>query len=134
MKDQGFTSWEILWEQDGDYDFGWIAGDKEIELQKQYGYKIDSVHYQISRNNRPKFTKEQMQKGGITNINSGHLQRLNTNLGIKKRKLTQLDAESIRLQYDNGVKLMTLSRKYNVAPIAIRRIINFITYKRKEDQ
>ena len=52
MKDQGFTSWEILWEQDGDYDFGWIAGNKEIELQKQYGYPVDKSHYQISRRNR----------------------------------------------------------------------------------
>ena len=52
MKDQGFTNWEILWQEEGDYEFGWIAGEKEIELQKQYGYKVDKSNYQISRQNR----------------------------------------------------------------------------------
>lgn len=49
MKDQGFTNWEILWQQEGDYEFGWVAGDKEIELQTEYGYKRDNKHYQLSR-------------------------------------------------------------------------------------
>lgn len=86
MKDQGFTNWEILWQEDGNYEFGWIAGNKEIELQKQYGYKIDNNNYQISRNNRRLSelnkleskkiynyrTSESSSRGGITttkNIN-----------------------------------------------------------------
>jgi len=52
MKDQSFTNWEILWQEEGDYEFGWIAGEKEQELQKQYGYKVDDVNYQQSRENR----------------------------------------------------------------------------------
>ena len=49
MRAQGFTEWEILWQQEGDWDFGWIAGDKELELQEQYGYEIDKTHYQVVR-------------------------------------------------------------------------------------
>lgn len=52
MRNQGFTEWEILWQEDGDWDFGWIAGDKELELQKEYGYRVDTIHYQVSRENR----------------------------------------------------------------------------------
>ena len=52
ISDQGLTNCEILWQQEGDWDFGWIAGNKEIELQKMYGVKVDKIHYQISRENR----------------------------------------------------------------------------------
>ena len=52
MREQGFTEWEILWQQDGDYEFGWIAGDKELELQKEYGLPVDTSHYMITRENR----------------------------------------------------------------------------------
>jgi hypothetical protein len=52
MKDQGFTNFEIIWQEEGDYEFGWIAGEKEIELQKQYNLPVDKANYQISRINR----------------------------------------------------------------------------------
>lgn len=72
MKDQGFTNWEILWQEEGDYEFGWIAGDKEIELQKQYDLPVDTSNYQQSRINRPTwnddtrktFTSETARNGG----------------------------------------------------------------------
>ena len=57
MSDQGFTEWEILWQEEGDYEFGWTAGDKELELQKEYGYEVDRTHYQVVRENR--------RRGGI---------------------------------------------------------------------
>ena len=41
MRQQDFTEWEIL-ETHTD---GWLAGDREIELQKQYGYRVDKTHY-----------------------------------------------------------------------------------------
>lgn len=44
---QGFTDYEIL-EQHED---GWIAGDRELELQKEYDYPVDAVHYMISLQN-----------------------------------------------------------------------------------
>jgi len=48
MREQGFTDWEIL-EVHTD---GWLAGDRELELQKQYGLPIDKVHYMIALQNR----------------------------------------------------------------------------------
>ena len=60
MKDQGFAEWEVL-EVHTD---GWLAGDREQELQKQYSLPVDKVHYMISYTNRRKFSKEDMSKGG----------------------------------------------------------------------
>ena len=70
MADQGFTEWEIL----ETHEDGWLAGDREIELQKEYGYRVDTIHYMISRENRSKWndqtrhplTKEECALGGKT--------------------------------------------------------------------
>jgi hypothetical protein len=64
MNTQGFSSWEILWQAEGDWDFGWTAGDKELELQKQYGYKVDTTHYQQSREARREGGKISGKIGG----------------------------------------------------------------------
>ena len=47
MREQGFTEWEIL-ETHTD---GWLAGDREIELQKEYGLPVDTVHYMVALQN-----------------------------------------------------------------------------------
>lgn len=47
--DQGFHNYELL----ETHEDGWLAGDRELQLQKEYGYDIDNSHYMISRNNRP---------------------------------------------------------------------------------
>jgi hypothetical protein len=118
MQDQGFTNWEILWQQDGDYEFGWIAGENEIELQKLYDYKVDTVNYQISRQNRFKFdgsqrthnlTFEDRSKGGSTsgknNVESGHLRSI-AHLGGSANTLKQQEARKIngQLNYSMGAK------------------------------
>lgn len=50
MADQGFSEWEIL-EQHED---GWHAGDREIELQIEMGYPVDTCHYMVALENRAK--------------------------------------------------------------------------------
>jgi hypothetical protein len=64
--DQGFNpdACEFLFTSND----GWEAGDKERELQKEYGYKVDRQHYMVSRENRRKGGI----KGGLTNKESGH--------------------------------------------------------------
>ena len=47
MLRQNFTEWEILEEHTD----GWLAGDREIELQKEYGYIVDTIHYMTSLQN-----------------------------------------------------------------------------------
>jgi hypothetical protein len=51
MSDQGFTEWEIL----ETHENGWLAGDREKELQEEYGYRVDNVHYMVARQNRRKW-------------------------------------------------------------------------------
>ena len=54
---EGFTKWEVLEEHDCKYE----VSDREIELQKQYGYKVDTIPYWKTINNP---TKEGRRKGG----------------------------------------------------------------------
>jgi hypothetical protein len=83
IKEQGFTEYEIL-EQ---YEDVYITSKREIELQKQYGYRIDAIPYWQTLKNR---TIEGSIKGGITqgNINAknGHAKKqfqLNSGVGGK---------------------------------------------------
>ena len=82
MDQQGFTSWEILEEHTDIY----VASDREIELQKQYGLPVDKIPYWQSVENRFKydgsqrtydFTQADRSKGGKTSgrlaIESGRL-------------------------------------------------------------
>jgi hypothetical protein len=66
IKEQGFQEWEII-EEHSDIN---LASSRERELQKQYGYKVDSVSYsQISN-----FDKSPGGKvGGQKSVESGHL-------------------------------------------------------------
>ena len=75
MKAQGFSQWEIL----ETHEDGWLAGDREQELQKQYGYKVDTSHYMISVQNW-KQPAEVCARGGKTqgdiNARNGHMKRI----------------------------------------------------------
>jgi len=64
MSDQGFTEWEIL----ETYEDGWVAGDRERELQKEYGYPVDAQHYMSVIENR----KKGSIKGGINRSKKDH--------------------------------------------------------------
>ena len=61
VKEQGYTSFELL----ETHDCPTKAGDRELELQVQYGVPVDNLHYTQSRKNRDKgTTKENCSKGG----------------------------------------------------------------------
>jgi len=141
MKDQKFTNWEILWQEEGDYEFGWIAGDKEQELQKLYGYKIDKNHYQKSR--------EVRRQQGFKNAQNGHLTRIRelvpsqkgkpltekqlttrrvNNLirsssgGKATRKLTIDQAKDLIALRKNGKSLKELSEIYKITVSTVSKI------------
>ncbi len=67
VKQQGYTQFEIL-EQYEDIN---IASEREIELQKQYGYKVDNCLYKISKQNRRKWTKTDSDKARVIMIKNG---------------------------------------------------------------
>ena len=123
MSDQGFTEWEIL-ETHTD---GWLAGDREIELQKEYGYKVDTCHYMISLQNRPVWTEEARAKGKAGRTAWGSI------LGKRSNRLSFKDDEviqQIRLEYKGGSNqhnrlgptLSELAEKYNTSISTISRI------------
>ena len=44
LEKQGYAHYEIL----ETHEDGWIAGNREQELQKEYGYPVDRIHYMES--------------------------------------------------------------------------------------
>lgn len=76
-KKQGYTDYEIL----ESYTDIMLASNREIELQKEYGYKIDTVPYYVTYNlnieRRKKLTTELKKiagrKAGIKNKISGNI-------------------------------------------------------------
>ena len=61
-QDYTFNDFEVL----EHYEDIYIASNREIELQKQYGYPVDDLPYWQSVQNRRKWTKEDGRKGGAT--------------------------------------------------------------------
>ena len=149
MSDQGFTEWEILWQEEGDYDFGWIAGDKELELQEQYRYPVDNNNYQISRINRAKgnpsrfagklHTEESKRKTSSAlkgrKKPDGHSENVSKGMtGLKKSKqhvsnvrdslrtTTNQQELDILNDWNSGLNMSQISTKHGVTLGVIRRI------------
>ena len=128
MREQGFTHWEVL-ETHTDSQ---LASKREKELQIQYGYKIDTISYNIDH------YAEMGKKGGkigckIKKSIGGKIgaSKGGKTTGMKRRKLTQSDAEKIRRVYiprDKQFGCKALAEQYGVAPNAIRQIIHGKTY------
>lgn len=81
-KNQGYADYEILEE----YTCIYKVSDREIELQKQYGYPVDKQLYWKTRK-MP--TKEGNTKGGKTAVESGQLRLVSTKEASSKGGLTQ---------------------------------------------
>lgn len=56
---EGFDKWELLEEHTDVYE----VSDREIELQKQYGYKVDKVLYW-----KTLITQSKLDKGGVRSL------------------------------------------------------------------
>jgi len=86
---QGFSDYEILEEHTDIYK----VSDREIELQKQYGYKVDTTPYWQ--------TCQCAIKGGLSKSKESlvSMRKLSSD---KTRKLTYEQAEYIRAQYKRG--------------------------------
>ena len=141
MRKQGFTDWEILEEHTD----GWLAGDREIELQKEYGLPVDSVHYMISVENRVP-SREVSVRGGTTqgniNASNGHFDRIKTAnslsnggkvAGRMHRHLTFDDAQCIRVKYKQleglaKAKRQVIMDEYNCSSSVVQGIIYNNTY------
>jgi hypothetical protein len=143
VKEQKCTQYKIL-EHHTDV---MEASRREIELQKQYGYKVDKTPYYKTLLIQ---TTEGRSKAGRKNKESGHMAALcekyskiqgkkhkesghMASLGKLKRKLTFDQAEEIREKFtkmDGGKveRYDTLAAEYNVSNTGIRYIIKNQTY------
>jgi hypothetical protein len=63
ISDQGYSDYEILEQHEDIY----VASDREQELQKEYGYKVDRNPYYNSRKNRPKGVSSEVARIAGTN-------------------------------------------------------------------
>ena len=75
-------------------EFWQIVGDREWELADQNGYTKGN-HYRKARETRRRWTKEDMSKGGQTNVRTGHLQSISSNAAkisnsLRKGKKTRV--------------------------------------------
>jgi hypothetical protein len=77
VTEQGYTNYEILETHTDIYE----ASDREIELQIQYGYPVDKIHYwktikMATTEDRSKGGKIGGKTQGRKNVESGHLDRI----------------------------------------------------------
>ena len=83
---QGYSEYEILEEHSCIY----TVSDREQELQKEYGYKVDKCPYYISykkwKQNSKNLNNEMRSRGGRTNAKSGHCARISKLGGLSNVK------------------------------------------------
>lgn len=109
VKRQGYSEFEILECHTDIYE----VSKREIELQKQYGYPVDTIPYHMSRNN---WGSKAGKNGGKAPTYS-------------QRKLTYEQAQKVRAEYKLGnISQRKLAKKYGVDRDVISKIIRKQTY------
>ena len=134
VQDQGFTDYEVLEVHTDIY----IASDREIELQKQYGYKVDKVPYWQSVENRHAWTDEDRLKAKISLESNGWQNTIRASHAAAKnrKRLTYEIAQQIRQegwvskknQYQDGPSLKDIAEKYNTTTTVVKGILQNKTY------
>lgn len=132
MRYYGYPEYEILWQAEGDYEFGWIAGNKEIELQKEYGLPVDNVHFQVLRQNQLKNPQSGGEstfenKKGIYNPDYSQDEWRSKAGKVKStwlHKLTQDQIQEIKDKYiPRKYSTYKLAEEYSVSQATIMNII-----------
>jgi hypothetical protein len=143
---QGYSEYEILEQHNCKYK----VSDREIELQKQYGYEVDKAPYYISEKNikygrtkiDPNHIKLLGKIEGKKRVESGHLSKLHkefektnhwSKIGTisanKRRKLTYDQAKDIRQYYsEKKYSQHQLAQMYKVSQGIITQIIRNLSY------
>jgi len=119
MKDQGFTDWEILEVHTDIYE----ASDREQELQREYGYRVDKTQYWQSVEN----IAIGSSSGGKANKNNPKSKSHIANLS-KSNSLLLDKADAIRERFEKanlGTSQFShkYAEEYNVSAATIWNII-----------
>ncbi|MCP4989405.1 MAG: hypothetical protein GY928_26105 [Colwellia sp.] len=133
-QDYTFDDFEVL-EQ---YEDIYIASDREIELQKQYGYVVDKTPYFMSIQNRRTWTDADRQKAQqvLKQNQNQHLIKATLAASKSKMKITYEIAQQIRNegykpkknQYEPGPTLKSIAAKYGYSTQLISSVIKNQTY------
>ena len=126
MRDQGFTEWEILEEHNDIIE----VSNRELQLQKDYGYKVDKVPYWVSVKNRPTWADTDQSANG------------RHGKGVKKpgvalhnqtkRKFTKEEVNEIKSKYIPRVYTQyMLAEEYGCVQSVISKVLN-TKYKHKK--
>ena len=136
MSDQGFTEWEILETHTDIHE----ASNREMELQEEYGYRIDNVPYWQSVENRHVWndktrhvlTSEDGRKGGSIGGLFKPSKETKRKMSFSKSKLRN-EADIIRerfKQWDSSKHKfeIMIAEEYGVSRSTINRILRNFTY------
>lgn len=94
MRKQGATEYQILETHLDIY----IASDREIELQKQYGYPVDKIPYWRT----VKMSSKGGKIGGVVSIKNGHLKKIRE---ARQRPIIQFDKSGNKIrEWDSGAE------------------------------
>lgn len=122
-----FDYWEVLEE----HDCKKIAGKREKELQKQYGYKQDSNEY-ASWTDNPNVKKGQRlggSRGGKSVMSGPQGLSIRTMGGKAKREHKPEFIRYIRSLHKSGVTIYRISKMFDLNSGAVSNIVNYKTYK-----
>jgi hypothetical protein len=118
VESQGYVDYEILEQHDCIYK----VSDREIELQKEYGYVVDKTPYY-------KFMQNRNTKGSLGRVNSKEVRKRMSDAAKRRKKqgaakLTPEKVIYIRSQYATGKYSQTrLGNVFGLTQTGISRII-----------
>lgn len=114
-----------------------IASEREIELQKEYGYRVDRVPYYETIG---MINPNSCRKGGITSGNmnkeSGHMSAIGKKWGGKnvRHNITFKQAEEIRFRYKTEkITQRQLANEYEIYASTVNRILKNKLYNNGTD-
>ena len=125
---------------------GWIAGNREIELQKEYNYRVDHIHYMVASNivnARDQASYDNASKEGYRTEEFRQHARENyfkyaykpfTEAGSKsgksRRNITFEQAQEIRSKWKFRVYTSKmLAKEYGITNAAVKAILQNRSYK-----
>lgn len=129
VREQGYKEFEIL-EVHYDYDF---AIEREIILQKEYGYNLDRCKYDLER-----LSENGKQMGAINGkLNKGKKhnrpKKQKIKIKIKKEKTlhtnSKLTENDVRFIRKSDLTQSKLAIKFNTTQVTINNVINRKYYK-----
>ena len=102
---EGFTKWEVLEEHTDVYE----VSDREIELQKEYGYKVDCIPYWKTIENGLSEQSIKAKKQNAKNMSNGLTAEQRSKGGKVAYKINKKNGNMLKIQKLGGIASGKLS-------------------------